>query len=67
MNITILKMIVVIGDIALLISSSSWIIYTLKLQEVPELLFNFFYTLSAIIISVLNLYLILSKDGDRNE
>jgi hypothetical protein len=57
-----LKRTVIFGDMVMLISSAIWIIYTIKWQNFPELIFNVLYAVSAIIISVLNIYILVNKD-----
>jgi len=59
-----LKRTVIIGDVVLLFASAFWVLYTIKLQEVRELLFNISWSMGYITLILLNVYLLLRTERE---
>lgn len=57
-----LKRTVIVGDIVLLFASAFWVIYTIQLQVVQELLFNIAWSIGYITLILLNLYLLSGNE-----
>ena len=57
-----LKKTVIVGDVVLLFASAFWVLYTVKLQAIQELLFNISWSIGYITLILLNLYLLLRKE-----